>query len=59
MEARMKGNRFTYDPEIATQLFNLTAQSGKLASNASGIADIIFRTKESTESGFDSSSFRA
>jgi hypothetical protein len=57
MEACMKGSRFTYDPEIVIELFNLAAQSGKLASNASGIADIVFRTKESIESGFDERRF--
>jgi hypothetical protein len=57
MEARVKGNRFTYDPEIAIELLNLSAQSSKLASYASGIADIVFRTKESIESGFDERRF--
>ena len=53
----MKDNGFTYNPEIAIELFNLSAQPGKPASYASGIADIIFRTKESIESGFDERRF--
>jgi hypothetical protein len=57
MEARMKDNGFTYNPEIAIELFNLSAQPGKPASYASGIADIIFRTKKSIEGGFDEGRF--
>ncbi len=43
MKPRMKRNGLLRDPEIVIELFNLTAQSGEVASNATGIADIVVR----------------
>jgi hypothetical protein len=41
MEPRVKGNRLIRDPEIAIELFHLTAQTCEVASDASGVADIV------------------
>lgn len=57
MESRVKGNRLICDPEIAIELFNLTAQSGEVASNTGSIDDIIVRAEEASKRGFDERRF--
>lgn len=57
MKPRMKGNGLIRDPEIAIELFDLTAQSGEMAPNARGIADIVVRTKETLKRCFDQRRF--
>ncbi len=57
MEPRVKGNRLIRDPEIAIELFNLTAQSGEVASNAGGIADIVVRAEKAIKCCFDERRF--
>jgi len=57
MEPRVKGNRLIRNPEITIELFNLTAQSGEVVSNASGIADIVVRAEKAFKRGFDERRF--
>jgi hypothetical protein len=57
MKSRMKRNRLIPDPEIAIELFNLTAQSGEVVRHCRGIADIVLRAKEAIEGCFDERRF--
>jgi len=53
----VKGNGLIRDPEIAIELFDLTAQSGEVASNTGGIDDIIVRAEEASKRCFDERRF--
>ncbi|MFZ2155234.1 MAG: hypothetical protein WAV72_03805 [Bradyrhizobium sp.] len=53
----MKGNRLIHYPEIAIELFNLTAQTCEVTSNAGGIADIVVRTEKTIKRCFDERRF--
>lgn len=53
VKPRVKCDGLIRDPEITIELFNLTAQCGEVAPNTSGIADIVVRTEETIECGFD------
>ncbi|MFY9954825.1 hypothetical protein [Bradyrhizobium sp.] len=49
----MKRNRLIPDPEIAIELFNLTAQSGEVVRHCRGIADIVVRAEETIKRRFN------
>ena len=53
----MKGNGLIRDPEIPIELLNLAAQSGEVAPYCRCIADIVIRTQEAIEGGFDERRF--
>ena len=57
MEPRVKGNRLIRDPEIAIELFNLTAQTCEVTSNARRIAYIVVRAEKAFKRGFDKRRF--
>jgi hypothetical protein len=56
MKARVKSGSLIRDSEIAIELLELTAQSGKVMRHTRGIADIV-RAKETIESCFDERRF--
>ena len=53
----MKGSRLIRDSEIAIELLELTAQSGEVARQRRGIADIVVGAKEAIEGCFDERRF--
>ncbi len=57
VEPRVKSNRLIRDPEIAIELFNLTAQSGEVTTHASGIADVVVRAEKAIKCCFDKRRF--
>jgi len=57
VESRVKSDGLIRDPEIAIELLELTAQSGEPARHGRGIADVVIRTKETIEGGFDERRF--
>jgi hypothetical protein len=53
MEPRVKGNRLIGNPEIAIELFDLTAQSTEVVRHCRSIADVVVRAEETIKRRFN------
>jgi len=57
MKARVKRSRLIRDSEIAIELLELTAQSGKVVCHCCGIVDVVIRAEETIEGCLDERRF--